>query len=161
MVLTNFYFFDCFQFQEQMTDHVSKLCQAAIVLQEFNATNEAKMELPHGVLWGMQSAGKTRYLSMCAGRKIGGAEKKETGTRCSVVYQFETSRREECRCGPRLGAMKDVNARDVHLYVTRHMESLGDTFSEDPYYVMIKGPRTLNFVITDLPGLKPGNPPAN
>ena len=71
-----------------MSEH--SLAQLGVVLQTLQQKYDLPKNIKQFVLVGDQSAGKSRFLSVFAGTKLG-FEKSGKGTLCPVSYSFNAS----------------------------------------------------------------------
>jgi len=122
--------------------------------------DDDNMKVANLVVVGLQSAGKSRLLSALAGRMIAGAMQRNAGTRCPVVYIFETKpeKKIEVKCKTDLAA-QEKSAKEASEWITAHMKKLGEDggtgFSEEEIIVKISGPSSSIVTLVDLPGLVP------
>ena len=111
--------------------------------------------IPHFVLTGYQSVGKTTLLNIFAGRCIAGGISSTAGTMRPIVYRFETTQSKARRI--RVNDQKHEFDSDQALYdfIDKHMKPLqkDKKYESKPLFVYISGPDCFNIVVEDTPGL--------
>ena len=148
---------------EEIIEEIKKeeLIAKAVKIQIYCAkkpNSKLKGFMPTIVIVGFQSSGKTWFVSIFAGRFIGGAVRNNAGTRCAVHYVFMNSATESFEITLPGQKTQVVSLEEIGDILTNFMDDIkgkGNGFSMEEVTVVVRSPDAITFSFYDTPGLLP------
>eukprot|EP00906_Rhabdomonas_costata_P018126 RCo026412 len=137
---------------------MEQLLRAATICTEYGNRHNIQLHVLRLVLFGRQSAGKSRFMNAFAKRALG-FMKNGTGTRCAVMYTFVAAKAGCEHCTVTWKSKKTEGIAPDRLYseVDKVMAEIenGEKFSEEVLAIRLDLKDVVDLCIIDLPGLRP------